>query len=63
METPEIIKPKRKKRRKNSVWQRLQKKELQLMEVRLYQEQVHANVLITASNLEKRRNPKPDYVR
>jgi len=62
MEKPKIIKPKR-KRRKSSIWHRIQKKELQLMEVRLYQEQVHANVLITASNLEKRRNPNPDYVR
>jgi len=63
MEKPKIIKAKRKKRRKNSIWQRTLKKELELIEVRLYQEQSHANVLITASNLEKRRNPNPDYVR
>lgn len=52
---------KRRKRRKSSIWQQTLKKDLRLIEVRLYQEECHANMLIVAFNLEKQRNPR-EYI-
>ncbi|MCJ7634115.1 hypothetical protein MUP77_17225 [Candidatus Bathyarchaeota archaeon] len=54
---------KRKKRKKPSIWQQTLKKDLQLTEIHLYQETFHVNMITTAFELEKRRNPNPDYVR
>jgi len=62
MEKPKIVKAKRKKSRKPTAWQQILKKDLQLSEIRLFQETSDANMAIAAFDLEKRRNPK-DYIK
>jgi len=64
MEKPEIIKAKRKKRRKNSTWQKILLKDLQLTDLQLFQQTLEANITNAAFDLEKRRLPKTrEYIR
>lgn len=60
-EQPKIIKVKR-KRRKSSTWQKILLKDLELTDLQLFQENLHANMTTAAYDLEKRRNPK-DYIK
>jgi len=62
MEKPKIIKAKRKKRRKNSTWQKILLKDLQLTDLQLFQQALEVNIANAAFDLEKKRSVR-DYIK
>jgi hypothetical protein len=58
MEKPKVKSIKRKKRRKNSTWQKILLKDLQLTDLQLFQQALEVNIANAAFDLEKRRLPK-----
>jgi hypothetical protein len=53
--------PKKRKRRRKSVWNEILEKEYQLSELNLFSETLNANMTTEAFLLEKKRRPR-DYI-
>ena len=62
MEKPKIIKAKRKKRRKSSIWRQILQTDYELSKLNLYEARLHTQMLNDAFELEAKRRLK-DYVR